>query len=282
MTMTATDQNPLPLSRALRTARIPLLLAAIVYLAAMAYMGIHQRSFLYKIAPGWIEPRDHGLLRAERYETRAPDGTRLFGWWIPPQDEAKPVYLYFHGNSHGLDHRATRFRLMTADGSGLLAVSYRGYGGSEGRPSEVALHGDARHIYDDLTARHPAKRIVLFGESLGSGVAIELARTVPARAVILDSPYYSVLHRGQAEYPWLPVSWLLVDQFRSDMKIAEVRVPILIIHGAEDRLIPASDSEKLMKRGGGNIRRIVYSGIRHVVPYDQGPHRDVPAFLASF
>jgi len=122
---------------------------------------------------------------------------------------------------------------------------------------------------------------VLFGESLGSGIALDLARQVNARAVILDSPYLSVLARGQESYPWLPVSLLLVDQFRSDLKIAAVPSPIFIMHGAADRTVPPTDSEKLAALGRpGNVTRKLYPGEPHVVPYDRGPNIDIPAFLS--
>lgn len=255
---------------------------ATAYVAAAVFMGLFQRSFLYHPAPAYIDPRSHGLAGAERAMLKAGDGTMLSGWWIAPKDPTKPVFLYFHGNADGLDRRAKRFGLMSADGSGLLAMSYRGYGGSGGAPSEAALHADARLIYDDLARRFPAERIVIFGESLGTGVGVELARHVRAKAVILDSPYYSVLRRAAASYPWLPVEWLLVDEFRSDLRIPEVDEPVLILHGTADDLIPPGDSADLAGRGQpGKVRRILYPGEPHVVPYDRGPHRDVPGFLAG-
>ncbi|MCZ8184495.1 MAG: alpha/beta fold hydrolase [Beijerinckiaceae bacterium] len=258
-----------------------LALAAGAYLAAAAYMAINQRNFLYRPAPGWIAPADHGLPQAERLEIRASDGTLLSGWFVPPKRPDALTYLYFHGNANGLQRRATRFGLMTSTGDGLLAMSYRGYGGSEGQPTEANLHADAALILTELGKRVPADRIVLFGESLGSGVALNLARQRPVRGVILDSPYLSVLARGQAAYPWLPVSWLLVDQFRSDLWIREVRVPILILHGTEDRLIPPSDSEALAALGRpGGVTRKLYPGQRHVVPLDRGPWPDMSEFLA--
>lgn len=272
----------LPISRALRIARIPLVLAAIVYLAAAAYMGIYQRNFLYKPAPGWVSPESEGIPRAERYVLKVADGTTLAGWRVAPTRADAVTYLYFHGNANGLQRRSGRFKLMTSDGAGLVAMSYRGYGGSDGRPSEAALHADAEAIYAEIAKSTPPERIVIFGESLGTGVALNLARKVAAKAVILDSPYLSVLGRGQAEYPWLPVSWLLVDTFRSDLWIREAKAPVMILHGTADRIIPPSDSERLAALGKpGNVIRKLYSDEPHVVPYDRGPNVDIPAFLTK-
>lgn len=271
----------LPFSRALRIVRWPLALAALLYIAAAGYMAINQRSFLYKPAPAWIAPEGQNIPRAESYALRMADGVTLRGWRVPPASPEAVTFLYFHGNANGLDRRAGRFRLMTMDGSGLVALSYRGYGGSGGHPTEAALFADAAAIHAELRKTVPDSRIVIFGESLGTGIALELARRVQARAVILDSPYLSVLARGQDSYPWLPVSLLLSDQFRSDLRITAVPSPILILHGTDDRVIPPQDSEKLAALGRpGLVTRKLYPGEPHVVPYDRGPHIDIPAFLS--
>lgn len=275
------SKNAFPLSRTLRIARIPLVLAAIVYLGAAGYMATFQRSFLYKLAPAWIAPESQNIPRSEAYRLTMSDGAKLAGWRVPAARPDALTYLYFHGNANGLDRRAGRFRLMTADGSGLVALSYRGYGGSEGEPSEAVLHKDAEAIYAEIVKTVPPERVVIFGESLGSGVATNLARKVKAKATILDSPYQSVLARAQAEYPWLPVSWILTDTFRSDLWISEAKSPVLILHGAADRTIPSTDSEKLVTFARPDtVTRKLYPDQPHVVPYDKGPAEDVPAFLS--
>lgn len=273
---------PRPRNRLLRLAGLGLAMLAAGYLAAASYMAIFQRSFLYKVAPAWISPEGQNIPRAENWRLRMADGITLAGWRVPAARENAPTYLYFHGNANGLDRRAGRFRMMTADGSGLVALSYRGYGGSEGTPNEAALHADAAAIYAEVTKTIPPERIVIFGESLGSGVATNLARKVKAKAVVLDSPYQSVLARAQAEYPWLPVSLILVDTFRSDLWIGEAKAPVFIMHGSADRTIPPDDSAKLAGFARpGTVTRKLYPDQPHVVPYDKGPDHDIPAFLAA-
>ncbi|CAN1534834.1 COG1073 Hydrolases of the alpha/beta superfamily [Rhabdaerophilaceae bacterium] len=265
-----------------RILRLLLGLSIAAYLGAAIFMTVYQRNLLYHPAPDWQSPADHGLPNAARQQISASDGTLLVGWWIAPKRDDAPVFLYFHGNADGMSRRAVRFGLMTADGSGLLAMSYRGYGGSAGAPSEAALHADALRIYAHLRETMPANRIVLFGESLGTGVALNLARHVEGKAVILDSPYFSVLHRAEAMYPWLPISRLLTDTYRSDLWIRSVNEPVLILHGSADDLIPLSDSQRLAAIGSpARIARKVYQGQPHVVPYNQGPSVDVPAWLAT-
>ena len=143
----------------------------------------------------------------------------------PPQ-EGKPVHLYFHGNGGSLRHRLERFRALTADGSGLVALSYRGYGGSSGHPTEDGLITDADTAYDFATARYPPERIVLWGESLGTGVAVALAADKPVGRVILQSPFTSTADIAAARYWYVPVRLLMKDQFRSDLRIAKVTAPV--------------------------------------------------------
>ena len=255
-----------------------------LYLAIMAYMALMQRQFLYptKTAPAFEEPSDHDLPQADAVSRTMADGTVLRGWWIAPKDDGAPVYLYFHGNADGLSKRNTRFAYMTEKGAGLLAQSYRGYSGSGGAPNEAALHSDAAALYDELTKTYSPNRVILFGESLGTGVALELASHRPVAGVILDSPYLSILKRAGATYPWLPVSWLLSDTFRSDQWIGAVSAPILILHGTADDLIPPSDSEALAALGKtGHVTRKLYAGQPHVVPLDKGPMPDIERFVAD-
>jgi uncharacterized protein len=256
------------------------LIGIVAYLAIMAFMATYQRSFLYVPAPAWQAPADHGLPQAARREIVAGDGTRLLGWWIPPKRADAPVYLYFHGNADGLSKRATRFGYLAQNGAGVLAMSYRGYGGSGGKPSEADILADAAIIHATLVSEFPATRIIAFGESLGTGVALNLASTRPVAGMILDSPYLSVLHRAQATYPWLPVSWLLADTFRSDLWIRNVAAPILIIHGTADDLIPNADSEQLAALAkSGQVTRKLYPGQPHVVPLNKGPMPDIEEFV---
>jgi fermentation-respiration switch protein FrsA (DUF1100 family) len=163
---------------------------------------------------------------------------------VPAQSD-KPVVLYFQGNGGGLDLRADRFRRLTADGIGLVALNYRGYGGSSGSPSEAGLIADAIATHDFAAARYPSDRIALWGESLGTGVAVALAAQRPVARLVLESPFTSIADIAAAVYWFAPVRWLIRDPFHSDRRIDKVTAPVLVMHGARDAIVPIAYGERL-------------------------------------
>ena len=126
-----------------------------------------------------------------------------------------------------------------------MALSYRGYGGSSGRPTEKGLIEDARAAYAFAVARHPAERLVLWGESLGSALAIKLAADNPVGCLVLEAPFTSAVDVGAQHYWFVPVRLLMRDQFRSDLCIGKVRAPVLVVHGENDTIVPISLGERL-------------------------------------
>jgi hypothetical protein len=137
---------------------------------------------------------------------------------------------------------------LVADGAGLYAVSWRGYGGSTGFPTEAGLMADARAAYADLVRRVSADRVVLYGESLGTTVAVMLAAESPVRALLLDSSFDSALDVAHGRFPWLPVSVLLRDTYRADLAAQRVAVPVLQVHCADDPITPLPSAELLQQR----------------------------------
>ena len=152
--------------------------------------------------------------------------------------------LYFHGNGGNISYRAARASLMQRAGMGVLMMTYPGFGGSTGRPTETRIMSDARVAYAWLDQHGAKGRIAVFGESLGSGVAVQLAASVPVLAVVLDSPFSSAVDVAAHHYPYLPVRWLMWDRFESMAHIGKVRAPLLIVHGDQDPVVPFSDMSK--------------------------------------
>ena len=214
------------------------------YGAILTLAYFKQRALQYFPDPTRTTPAGAGLPQAEEVELATSDGERVIVWHVAPHGE-RPVVVYFHGNGGALAWRADRFRRIVADGNGLIALSYRGYGGSTGQPSEAGLLRDAEATYAFATARYPAERLVLYGESLGTGVAVALAAEHKVGKVILEAPFTSAVDVGAAAYPFLPVRLLMHDRFHSDERIGKVTAPVLVLHGTRDTVVPIAYGERL-------------------------------------
>jgi fermentation-respiration switch protein FrsA (DUF1100 family) len=222
-----------------------LLLALLVgYGGLLALLYVGQRALQYFPERTRTLPAAAGLPQAEEIVLDTADGERAIAWHVAPH-AGKPVLLYFHGNGGSLAWRGERLRSLTADGTGLLALSYRGYGGSSGSPTEKGLIEDAFAAYAWVVARYGAARIALWGESLGSGVAVALAAERPVACVVLESPFTSIADIGAQHYWFLPVRWLIKDPFRSDLRIGKVAAPVLVLHGERDNVVPIAFGERL-------------------------------------
>ena len=165
-------------------------------------------------------------------------GEKLVAWYAPAQGD-KPTILFFHGNAGEITGRSERFAYYQRAGYGVMFLSYRGYGESTGGPSETGLNHDADAAYDWLIKRNiSAAKIILVGESLGTGVAVQLAARKPVAAMALEAPFTSTADVARLSYWWLPVGLLMKDQFRSIDYLKDIHVPLLFMHGTDDRLIP--------------------------------------------
>jgi fermentation-respiration switch protein FrsA (DUF1100 family) len=222
-----------------------LIVLAVSYACGLAVLFFKQRSWLFPIPPvPRTAPAAAGFPEAEEHVLTTADGEKVIVWHVP----AKPghaVILYFPGNGDFLAGRISRFRGMVSDGTGLVALSYRGYAGSSGQPSERGILQDAAAAYAFTSARYAPERIVVWGFSLGTGVAVALAAEQPVGKLILEAPFTSTADIAGARFRWVPVRWLMRDQFRSDQRIARVTAPLLIMHGTDDPVIPISFGERL-------------------------------------
>ena len=250
------------------------------YVALVGAMYAFQRSLMYFPDTRRTPPSQAGLPQAEEVTLTSADGETLIAWHVPPQGQ-KPLILYFQGNGGGLNLRADRFRKLIADGTGLLALSYRGYGGSSGRPSEIGLIADAQAAYAYAAAKLPAERIVVFGESLGTAVAIATAAERPVAAVILDAPFTSAAEVASTVYWFAPVRWLIKDPFYSDQRIGKIKVPLLVMHGERDTIVPIRFAEKLFAMAIEPKKFVRYPLGGHVNLDQYGATDAVRAFLAE-
>jgi pimeloyl-ACP methyl ester carboxylesterase len=213
-------------------------------------MFIVQRSLQYRPDSTPVNIAKVPIPNAIQETLTTSDGEKVIVWWVAPSDATKPVFLYFHGNGANLENRAARFARLTASGAGLLALSYRGYGGSTGTPTETGLRIDTRRAYEELVSakKIDPKRVILFGESLGTTLANLLAAEVPVAAVFLDSSFDSAVDVAARAYPWLPVRALLRDQFRADLAAPKISAPVQQIHCRDDPVTPLASAALLTSR----------------------------------
>jgi uncharacterized protein len=243
-----------------------MLIAALLgYVGLVGALYVGQRSLMYVPNTKRTAPADAGLPQASEVVLDTSDGEKVIAWHVPPQP-GKPIVLFFHGNGDTLAGRAGRFRELTASGVGLLALSYRGYAGSSGHPTEDGLHRDAIAAYEFAAARYSPDRIALWGYSLGSGVAVALAAQRPIGKLVLEAPYTSTADVAAMIYPFVPVRLLMKDQFHSDQHIQAVKAPILIVHAEHDETIPIALGERLFAMAPQPKR---------FVRFPQGGHEDL-------
>lgn len=223
-----------------------LLIAAIGYAGIVLLLFLLQRSLLYPGASGQQLDPGGPPPWGEQVRIRTADGEDLAALYRPPA-EGRPTVLFLHGNADNIVYYDFLGDGFAADGLGLLALSFRGYPGSNGTPTETGLLQDGLAAFDWLAARDPASPVVVLGRSLGTGVAVNTAAERPAAGLVLVSSYDSIAAVAQAHYPWLPARMLVRDSFRSDLRIGRVRAPKLFLHGELDSVIPISHGRSLFQ-----------------------------------
>jgi uncharacterized protein len=228
------------------------LLVAVVYVLILVLLRVNEHRLIY--FPGsqrslLVPPTSLGL-SVERVTLPTEDGLTLAGWVIPAGQDSSGLWLLIcHGNAGNLSEfdRPVHYSGLRELGLHLLAFDYRGYGESEGGPTESGLYKDADAAYRYLREQRgvPAERIIVFGHSLGSAVAVDLASRVPVGGVILEGALTSVVDRGQELYPYIPVRWIAGTKFASIDKISKVAVPKLFLHATGDEVIPLAHGRRL-------------------------------------
>ncbi len=241
-----------------------LLLFGYVLVLGGAY--VFQRKLTYfpeSLPPGAnvLEGRDEDL---QEVSIPTGDGFEIHGVYRPPPEGALTV-LYLHGNAGHLARRLDHFERILALGVGGLIIDYRGFGKSPGSPTEEGLYRDASASLAWLARRdvRPGS-VVLFGKSLGTGVAVETARDHPVAGVVLESPYTSIPAVGAHRFPFLPVRLLMHDRFDAASGAREIRCPVLAIWSASDRVVPADLSEDLFALLPGPKEKLVVSSAHHI------------------
>lgn len=241
----------------------PFLFGLGVFLIVLWWIGIpllEKASIYYPTRPFDATPAAVNL-PFEEVVFQTQDGVSLTGWWIPvsPQvGRARGTVLFFHGNAGNISHRLEHAAMIHGMGLNLLLIDYRGYGKSQGVPSERGLYADALGARRWLESRKEvdAGRILYYGESLGAAAAIDLALKHPPAALIMEAPFSSVAAMAKRYYPWLP-AWLLRSRYDNLSKITRAACPVLIFHSRQDEITPFAHSQQIIEASGSRLKRLI-------------------------
>ncbi|NQV82314.1 MAG: alpha/beta hydrolase [Rhodospirillales bacterium] len=256
-----------------------------IYAALVGGLYLMQRQLLYHPSQILPSPAQAGVAEMQTLRVTTVDGLTLAFWYRPAQP-GQPTVVYFHGNGGNLAGRASKVRPYLDAGFGVVLAAYRGYGGNPGKPSESGLYADARAQLEFLSRQGvAAAQWVLYGESLGSGVAVQMAyeqalkdAPEPVGVVVLEAPFFSLSDTAQSHYPFVPARLLLRDRFDSGAKIKHVMAPVMIVHGSQDGVISQDQGKRLFQAALEPKQAHWIPGAGHINLYEYG----VAAMVVDF
>jgi uncharacterized protein len=255
------------------------LFAGYAGICAAAYFG--NRLLMYIPDPTRITPAMAGLEGVREVEINVGGGVILVAWHAPAK-ENRATILYFHGNGANAANRAPKIETIRASGFGIFYLNNRGYGGSGGSPTEENNVADATAAYDHLIGLGvPAKNIIAYGESLGSGQAVRLASKRPVAAVVLEAPLTSTVDVGRTTYFWLPLQLLITDKYDNERNIRSVTAPVLVLHGEQDAVISVEMGWRVYRAANEPKRIELFPDGAHDDLFDHGAWERTQSFLAS-
>lgn len=239
-----------------------------VVLLVVSFFWVFQRRLIYLPSTGAVPSAATMLPGAREVQLTTRDGLQLGAWHLPARDSADTfTVLVANGNAGNRSLRAPLAQALANQGFGVLLFDYRGYGGNPGSPSEEGLARDVRAAHRFLTEEGvPGERLLYYGESLGAAVVAELATEHPPAGLVLRSPFTDLASVGQLHYPFLPVRALLKDRFPAAEYLARVTVPITVVYGAEDSIVPPDESTRSVVGARGSTRLVAVPGADHNDP----------------
>jgi len=217
------------------------------YLLILVFVFFYQRNLLYHPFENNYSS-DQINFSYEEVFIPASNGNNLKGWLHKKDLNNKKTLVFFHGNAGDLRNRIYKLNLIKDFDINFLIVAYRGFSGNNGKPTEKGLYEDARSTLNWLTKQKiKEKQIIIYGESLGTGVSIEVAQNRKFAGIILESPFTSMVEAGKFYYPYLPVSLLLEDRYETIKKLKNIDCPILVMHGKKDKIVPFKMGKKVFE-----------------------------------
>ena len=259
---------------------ISLLLALITYLIILTYIYLFQRNLLY-------HPLDNGYQEDKinfdykEIFIQSKEGIKLKAWLHEKDLINKKTIIFFHGNAGNLRNRNYKLNELSKFDVNFLIVAYRGFSGNQGKPSEQGLYEDARSTLDWLKIKGvKEKNLILYGESLGTAVAIETAQNKNLAGIILESPFTSMVELAQKYYPVLPVKYLLKDKYETIKKLPNISSPLLVLHGRLDTIVPFAMGKKLFEQANEPKFKYFIDNDDHMMRYDQNLLDEIKKFIS--
>jgi len=255
------------------------ILAVAVYCGLVFLLYIFQRNLLYHPSTKNPKPADYSISEMSLVEIITSDGLKLDAWF-KPAEEGKQTILYLHGNAGHLGHRSIKVKKYLDAGFGLLLLGYRGYGGNSGKPSEKKLYIDGRAALHFLIKYQvPLSKTIIYGESLGTGVAVEIARNLQINCLVLEAPFSSMTDVATHHFFYLPTRFLLKDHYNSIGKINEIIAPIFFVHGEMDTVVPWEFGKRLYDAAPQPKELLLIENANHNNLYEFGASNAIIKFI---
>ena len=258
-----------------------IILVVAIYFLLLTFVFFYQRKLLYH--PNFSNHvTGDGLIHSiEKINIKTEDNIDLKGWFHL-KDLKKKTILFFHGNAGTLDNRIYKLNFLGNLDINFLIIAWRGYSGSSGKPTELGLYQDAKSAVNWLNLKGIAeKNIILYGESLGTSVAIEIGQNKNFAGMILEAPFTSMVDTGKKYYPFFPVKLLLKDKYESKNKIKNIKFPILVMHGKKDKIIPFYMGEAIYNLANKPKFKYFSDNDDHMMDFDENLVNEISSFLKS-
>jgi len=253
----------------------------LVYFLVLVYLYFFQRSLMYHPNVNNYS-NDELTAKVEKIQIKTKDGIALLGWYHEKNLREFKTLLYFHGNAGSLENRIHKLNKFDDMKINFLIIAWRGFSGNKGKPSEQGLYEDGQSAIQWLLGKGLKEEdIVIYGESLGTGVATHLAQNRNFAGVILETPFTSMVDAAKTFYPYIPVNLLLKDKFNNKNKIKNINSPILIMHGEVDQIVPFAMGKKIFEFANEPKFSYFTKYDDHMMEYDENLIKALNSFLKS-
>ena len=253
----------------------------VVYFLVLVFLYFYQRNLLYHPNENNYS-EDKISVDIEKVKIQTLDNIELLGWYHEKNLKDYKTLVYFHGNAGSLENRIHKLNHFQNMNINFLIIAWRGFNGNKGKPSERGLYLDGKSTIDWLIKKGVnEENIILYGESLGTGVATHLAQNKNYAGVILETPFTSMIDAAKNFYPYIPINLLLKDKFENFKKVKNINIPILVMHGEIDQIVPFSMGKKIYEIANNPKYSYFTKYDDHMMEYDENLVLALKSFFNS-